>query len=109
MPENDWHDLDISAEQGPGLILGATVGGTDLAVVRFDGGWRAFEDTCTHEHCPFTVFGEVEDGVLICNCHGAEFDLATGAVLLDPAEAPLRLFEVREQAGSLQVQLAATP
>lgn len=105
MPDLGWHDTGVAADLEPGVIASTEVGETGLAVLRFEGGWRAFADSCTHAQCPFTEFGEVEDGVLICNCHGAEFDLATGAVLEDPAEEPLVLLETREAEGSIQVRL----
>lgn len=105
MPESGWHDTGVAADLEPGVIAGAEIGDAELAIVRTEDGWRAFADTCTHAQCPFTEFGEVEDGVLICNCHGAEFNLATGAVLEEPAEDPLALLEVRESGGRLEVRL----
>ncbi|MFN0284462.1 MAG: Rieske (2Fe-2S) protein [Kineosporiaceae bacterium] len=65
-------------------------GDVEVAVVRHAGGWVMVADRCTHADCPFTLDGEVFDGtVLVCNCHGSEYDLRTGEVLLGPAEVPL--------------------
>ncbi len=107
MPD-PWIELELLDEPEPETVLAARAGGHALAVVRHAGGWRVFDDRCTHAECAFTDYGEVvaEDGVLICNCHGAEFSLADGSVVLEPAEAPLRMLEVREQDGRLEVRLA---
>jgi 3-phenylpropionate/trans-cinnamate dioxygenase ferredoxin component len=53
----------------------------------------AFEADCTHRHCPL-VDGAVEDGVIMCPCHGAEFDAVTGAVMMGPAIEPIRVYPV---------------
>jgi nitrite reductase/ring-hydroxylating ferredoxin subunit len=80
----------VDAGAPVGSIVPAVVDGTAMAVVRHDAGWTMVEDRCPHGACPFTLEGEVFDGtVLACNCHGSEFDLVTGAVLLGPAQVPL--------------------
>jgi nitrite reductase/ring-hydroxylating ferredoxin subunit len=43
------------------------------------------------------------DGVLICNCHGAEFALETGAVIEGPADGPLETYAVRVVEGAVEV------
>jgi nitrite reductase/ring-hydroxylating ferredoxin subunit len=58
-----------------------------------DGSLVAFHADCTHRHCPL-VDGEVEDGVIMCPCHGAEFDCGSGAVLMGPATEPLPIYPV---------------
>ncbi len=37
--------------------------------------------TCPHRQADLAVFGEVEDGELVCTLHGWRFDLATGTCL----------------------------
>ena len=64
--------------------------GAPVTVVRGEQGWVAVDALCTHADCSLAADGEVFDGtVLACNCHGSEFDLATGEVLLGPAERAL--------------------
>jgi nitrite reductase/ring-hydroxylating ferredoxin subunit len=83
-------DVDPAAPQG--TILAAEVDGVALALIRHAHGWTATDLDCPHARCSLARDGEVVDGsVLICNCHGSEFDLRTGEVLLDPADRPLRL------------------
>lgn len=101
-----WTQLQLIDEAEPDVVLAARAGDQALAAVLSAGRWRVFADCCTHAECAFTDYGEIaDDGALICNCHGAEFSLEDGSVLLEPAEEPLRLLEVREHDGQLQVRL----
>jgi nitrite reductase/ring-hydroxylating ferredoxin subunit len=100
-----WHVIDLPAGRTDGVVR-IEVAGRHLAAVHSSGRWRVFEDRCTHADCAFSEFGDVEDGVLICECHGSEFSLDTGDVLLDPAEEPLELFDVRDAAGAYEVELS---
>jgi len=50
------------------------------------GEFKAFSAICTHSGC--TVKG-VEEGSILCVCHGSRFDATTGAVIQGPAQAPL--------------------
>jgi nitrite reductase/ring-hydroxylating ferredoxin subunit len=47
----------------------------------------------------------MEEGTIICYCHGSTFDLRSGAVLQGPAEEPLTMFDVRIVDGDLQLLL----
>jgi nitrite reductase/ring-hydroxylating ferredoxin subunit len=88
--------VDVDAAAPPGTILAAEIDGVELALVRHAAGWAVMDRYCPHARCSLVRDGEVVDGsVLVCNCHGSEFDLLTGEVLLDPAEHPLRLRPVR--------------
>jgi nitrite reductase/ring-hydroxylating ferredoxin subunit len=88
--------VDVDAAAPEGTILAAQVDGVPLALIRHAHGWTATDLDCPHARCSLARDGEVVDGtVLICNCHGSEFDLLTGEVLLDPAERPLRLRPVQ--------------
>jgi len=78
-----------------------------VALIRAGGRWFAYEDECTHAECPLSADGEVDGTTLICNCHGSEFDLETGAVLLGPADEPLRARRVRVENGVLEYENGA--
>jgi len=51
--------------------------GVDLAVVRTQDGWRAFEGRCPHLGALLGE-GEIEDGHLVCRNHRWRFDIASG-------------------------------
>lgn len=50
------------------------------------GQFKAFSATCTHMGCQVAA---IQDGVIVCPCHGSGFSIATGAVEGGPAPAPL--------------------
>ncbi len=67
---------------GGGKIVGAVVITQPTKDV-----FKAFSAICTHKGCPVS---KVENGHIVCPCHGSMFDLTTGAPTPDsPAKQPL--------------------
>ena len=62
----------------------------------------AVDGWCTHDECPLGD-GWLEGHALRCACHGALFDLTTGAVIDGPADDPLATYPVRVTDGVLEV------
>jgi nitrite reductase/ring-hydroxylating ferredoxin subunit len=85
--------LADAARARPWLPVG--VDGDDLVLASLDGAWFAVEDRCSHAGCPFSSEASLEGTTIVCNCHGSEFDLATGEVRRGPAEDPIRSVPVR--------------
>ena len=85
--------------------LAADAGGTRVAITAIDGTWYAVADACTHAGCPFSEEATLEDGVIVCNCHGSEFDLRTGQVVRGPAEDDVRTYAVRVVDDQLEVEV----
>jgi nitrite reductase/ring-hydroxylating ferredoxin subunit len=102
----DWHDTGMSSNTGEGQSSRRIEIGT-LAVLMVNVGerWLAIEDRCSHAGCAFSDDGEVDGTVIVCNCHGSEFDLRTGAVLAPPATAPIATYPVRVRHNRLEVGL----
>ncbi len=70
------------------LVDGAANGtGEDIAVFRSGGRFYALNDVCTHEFASLAD-GWIEDGVVECPLHGAQFSLCTGKVRALPATQP---------------------
>ena len=88
----------------PGGMNAFDVAGTRVAVVSAGGEWYAFDDTCTHRACSLTRSGRLEGTTITCRCHGSQFDVTTGAVLLGPAQQPVRSREVQVQGDDLLVE-----
>ena len=78
-----------------------------VLLVNLEGAYHAVDDTCTHEECSLGEgYLDAEDGAVECPCHGATFDVRTGAVLSLPATAPLRVYQVRAKPdGHLEIDL----
>lgn len=50
------------------------------------GTYKAFSKICTHQGCKV---GKVEDGNIVCPCHGSQFSIEDGSVTNPPASRPL--------------------
>jgi 3-phenylpropionate/trans-cinnamate dioxygenase ferredoxin subunit len=98
------HDVCAAEEVREGEVKGFTVADTGICVARTEGRFRAFEESCTHRRCPLEG-SEVDDDVVFCPCHNAEFDLTTGEVLAGPATKPLAVYETRIEGGRVWVRV----
>jgi nitrite reductase/ring-hydroxylating ferredoxin subunit len=88
-----------------GSIVAVEVDGEPMAALHTAAGWVLTVDRCPHAQCPFSADGELaEDGTLICNCHGSEFDPLTGDLLLGPAEHGLRVERLRVERNTLKFE-----
>ncbi|MEO5705128.1 MAG: Rieske (2Fe-2S) protein [Candidatus Limnocylindrales bacterium] len=85
--------------------LSLTVGALELVVATVDGTWYSVEDRCTHAGCAFSEDADLDGSDIVCNCHGSEFDIRTGAVLRGPAERPVRSIAVRVVGDEVEVDL----
>jgi 3-phenylpropionate/trans-cinnamate dioxygenase ferredoxin component len=76
-----------------------------IAVARFDSRCYAFDDlcTCTDQPCPLSG-GLLTGRTIMCQCHGSQFDITTGAVLEGPATRALNVYEVQEVEGSIRIR-----
>ncbi|MCB0176429.1 MAG: Rieske (2Fe-2S) protein [Anaerolineae bacterium] len=75
-----------------------------VSVARVNGKLYAFDDLCSHESCPLSA-GLLTGTTIMCQCHGSQFDVTTGAVLRGPATTALPTYEVVEEQGKLQVRV----
>ncbi len=75
-----------------------------ISIARVDGQLYAFAGlcTCTGQPCPLSG-GLLIGTTLMCQCHGSQFDVTTGAVLRGPATEPLETWAVREIDGEIQL------
>ena len=92
-----------AGDLGEGEMRAFDVGGTKIAVANVGGAFHAFNDTCTHMACSLAE-GDLEETTVICPCHGAEFDITSGAVLQGPAREPLTTYDTRVEGGNLEVE-----
>ena len=101
-----WREVatsDEAARARPWLPV--EVNGLQLVLAALNDSWYAVEDQCSHAGCPFSSEASLEGSTIVCNCHGSEFDLATGEVLRGPAEYPIRTIPARERGGRIEVDV----
>jgi nitrite reductase/ring-hydroxylating ferredoxin subunit len=101
---SEWTTVGVpSAELGDGRPHRIVVDDTPVLVLREDGRYYAIHDRCSHRGCSLSE-GSVEGEEIVCACHGSRFDRRDGSVRGGPATAPQPAFEVREQAGALELR-----
>lgn len=95
------HESDVE----PADVMQVTLDGVDLAIARdSDGSWHALDDQCTHGNVSLSD-GDVEDGGIECWKHGSVFDLETGQPRSLPAIAPVAVYSIKVENGSVWVDI----
>jgi nitrite reductase/ring-hydroxylating ferredoxin subunit/uncharacterized membrane protein len=102
--EPDWQFLMDSASLPEGKPARRLLGEVPVVAIRRDGKVRVLADRCSHMSGPLSD-GELADGRLTCPWHGSVFRIEDGSVARGPATAPQPSFQVREQAGAIEVRL----
>jgi 3-phenylpropionate/trans-cinnamate dioxygenase ferredoxin subunit len=76
-----------------------------ISIARVKGRLYAFDDlcTCSREACPLSA-GLLTGTTIMCQCHGSRFDITTGAVINGPATQALKMYEMQEVGGSIQIR-----
>ena len=97
--------LARTADVRPGELVAFEVEGVRIAVANANGRFFAIDDTCTHEQCSLAQEGTLEGTVVTCGCHGAQFDVTTGAVLAPPALEPVKPYPLRIDQGNVMVEV----
>lgn len=76
-----------------GAMVSVDLAGDLVTIAAAEGGYYAFSDACTHMGCSLAE-GSLAGKELVCNCHGATFDVSSGEVLGGPARSPLKTYPV---------------
>jgi nitrite reductase/ring-hydroxylating ferredoxin subunit/uncharacterized membrane protein len=100
----DWTracDVDDLKEDVPERV---TANGAEIVLVRRDEHVFALSDRCSHRGCSLSE-GRIEDGAIVCPCHGSTFRL-DGTVVTGPATAPQPVVETRIREGRVEVRAA---
>lgn len=99
-------ELDVAAITAvpEGEARGFDLEGQEIVLCNVDGEFYALQGKCTHQDLPLDG-GEIEDGVVTCEWHGAEFDVCSGKALALPAVTGLRVYETRVENGRIYVKL----
>lgn len=88
-----------------GTMKTVILGGRKIALACVEGEYFAVSDVCTHEECSLGTEGFLDDGVITCGCHGAQFDIKTGDVMQLPATQPLKTYEVKVENDDILVNI----
>jgi nitrite reductase/ring-hydroxylating ferredoxin subunit len=99
----DWTAVEAAPPLDEGAPVRVVVDDTPVMLVRRDGRVLAIHDRCSHRGCSLAE-GEIDGRQVVCACHGSRFDLTDGSLKRGPATAPQPAFEVREQAGRIELR-----
>lgn len=92
-------------ELPPGSMRTYTVNGKKIALANVDGEFFAVDDACTHEECSLGTEGALDGSVIICGCHGAQFDVTNGSVMAPPAPVDVGTYVTEVHNGEVLVRL----
>src|SRR5690349_6036347 len=101
-----WHRVASASDLRDCEGLAVMLDGIPVALYRLDGRIVAIDDVCTHELAILSQ-GFVEDGVIECPLHAAQFEIATGRCLSGPASQDLRVYQVRLEGDDVYVAAPA--
>ena len=96
-----------AGELSEGTMKRVEVAGRRILLANVAGRLYAVDDTCTHEEASLST-GVLKGELVKCPLHNSRFNVRTGEVLEEPAEAPLRTYPLREESGRVLVGLPAT-
>ena len=88
----------------PGEKLPLEIDGRYIALFNVNGTIYATDDICTHDGGPLAE-GDLEGNQIVCPRHGARFDVRTGKALTMPAFESITSFAVKEENGSIFIEL----
>lgn len=98
----DYVTVARTGDLEPGEMLRAFVNDVAVCLYNVDGEFYATQDTCTHAEASLCE-GDLDDDVVTCPLHGAEFNVRTGAVLCFPATHPLATYPVKIEDSQVKV------
>lgn len=92
------------SDLGPGKIKATQVGSEYVAVTQVDGKVYAFDDTCPHAACSMAE-GEIDGAVIMCVCHGREYNVTDGKPVNPPFGDPMKLYPAKVEGDDVLVEL----
>lgn len=87
-----------------GILYPVEVEGEPICLTNLHGNIYAFTDNCTHISGPLNE-GELEDNIVTCPWHGAQFNVCTGKVLCGPALQDISTYPVKIEGTSVLISL----
>jgi nitrite reductase/ring-hydroxylating ferredoxin subunit/uncharacterized membrane protein len=102
----EWRPTLADAEIAEGERRLVDVDGVGVVVGREQGRLYALADRCCHRGGPLHR-GKVADGAITCPWHGSTFRVDDGSVVRGPAAYPQPVYDVRIEAGAIEVRARA--
>lgn len=100
----DYFAIAAVDELKPGQMKRIELAGKKLLLCNSGGTHYVVDEMCTHEDYSLYL-GCIKDGKIKCSLHGSYFDLATGEPTCEPADEPIRTYEVKIETGRVWVRV----
>lgn len=101
----EWIQVCAVSDVPPGEVRAFFVAGIDVAIYHLDDGFHATDDLCTHGNASLAD-GMIDGDAIECPLHLGTFDIRTGAPGAAPCTVALRTYKLREEAGTLLMEIA---
>lgn len=88
-----------------GSMKTVVVSGKRIAIANVGGHFFAIDDTCSHEECSLGSEGFLDGNIVVCGCHGSNFDVTNGKVLSLPAPTDVASYQVKVEKGEIFVKV----
>ncbi len=99
-----WVDVAARDQLDPDFPLGVDINGQKIGLYVIDDHVHAVEDVCPHAYALLSQ-GFVENGLIECPLHGAQFNIATGKCHTEIGGRDLSCFDVRVQDGRVSIKI----
>lgn len=103
---DDWTSVLAETELAEGRPRQVVTGDAAILLVRDGGQVHALANRCSHLGGPLNE-GEIVEGCVQCPWHGSVFRLRDGHIVRGPASVPQPTYDVRVQAGQIEVRARA--
>ena len=100
---DEWIKVATLEDCPPGSLHSVMVGVEPVVLANVEGTLHAVVDRCSHEDLPLSD-GELEGDTLVCQYHGARFDVASGAPRGLPAVKPVKTFSVETRDDGIYIR-----
>jgi len=87
-----------------GKMKGVEADGKPILLVNVAGKYYAIGNVCTHMGCMLSD-GTLKGDIVQCVCHGSQFDVKTGKVVVGPANKPEPAYQVKVEGDQILVNV----
>lgn len=80
------------------------VGGEQIILYKDENQVYALSNICPHENCYLDENHQMHNDIIECTCHGSQFDVKTGVVILPPAIEPIPIYKVKVEGEDVYIE-----
>ena len=100
---SQFHRAAAISEVAVGAGKTVVVEGKEIALFNMDGKFHAIDNTCPHHQGPLGE-GGLDGAIVTCPWHGWQFDITSGACLLNP-QAKLASYPTKVEGDAVLIQV----